>query len=97
MGLRVSGRQLPPEHRDQADPGHQGKAQDPDVGEPVLRVSLLQHPLQRPDSGRQQADSNPVHLAPVPLLPGRIPEELLTRNADAMPIGTLMKKHQLQE
>ena len=97
MGLRVSGRQLPPEHRDQADPGHQGKAQDPDVGEPVLRVSLLQHVLQRPDSGRQQADSDPVHLPRCRSCPGGSRRNWLTRNADAIPIGTLMKKHQFQE
>ena len=97
-GIPVSGRQLPPDHRHQADPGHQGKAQDPDVGEPILRVSLPPAPT--------AATPIPAVSKPMPTqstrprcrsCPGGSRRNWLTRNADAIPIGTLMKKHQLQE
>ena len=62
--------------------------------EPILRIPLLQHVLQRGQAHGEQRNARPVHRTACRVLPGGSLRKVLTRKVDAMPIGMLMKKHQ---
>ena len=95
--MLVARRQLPPEHRRERHAGDDAQPHDQRVVEPVLLAPFLEHVLQRGEADDQQADAEPVdRSACVASHVGGSWRKVVTRNAATMPIGTLMKKHQLQ-
>ena len=71
----VSRRELPHQQADQRDAREDREAHDPGVREPVLRIPLLEHVLERADARREQRDPEPVDIALVSAMIGRVLQE----------------------